>query len=703
MLEYKARITSHDNLKAELPGAIEDTITGSNELQELLRGRDGKNAGRYLGKATRIRTSLNDNYIPEEDDNFWRTATDGDYVYLVGDLSNRGGDKDTYYIVRERKSSTVWEVYNIKGRSPKVYLGSDYYLYVDGVKQRYIKGDPGDKGEEGHSPEIHVGEDDYLYVDGVKQRYIRGRQGEPGHSPKPKDVVGTSEFAEQLRVKIEGSEKIKTLETGVGDAKRNAYNSLRAAQETERRSGVLYEKTQKDIGSLTTGVTDLNKRSLTADQRDEVAYLTSALPQLTNSNNEKLQALDLQRYITLSRDGDNISAYLASDALTAVLKAGITNFGTPQEKENVAINHNGTGHFGNLYFQGNQIDFRTDQKTDPYLSVGATEANFIDNFLYSARVDNTPVSISSTTLPDRNKLPDSSAYTLQRVFSVTNEGTRITISIDSLKVETYKPHKAYIVLDGVVLDTWQGHISTGIARLPDGTVEANPTPVPYTARNLVYERTVAKGTHMVQIILETPNSSDKVTLSGVKVRQRYDTGLQQSLLTKSGLRLYGAPDRYLDVDYRKQYFNTAPGTALAWVTNPYTLRVKGGAKVDRLEVGKIEGAGAKLSPIVTPQLSWGGQSTIYPKYDDWVLTSDARAQYISFSGLTSEVGRSIYIQTRRKAYLYANNHSFYGLPGDANKGTAVDQWLANNTTYRFVRASSDSWFVTASSSPYPWT
>lgn len=701
MLEYKARITSLDNLKAELPGAIEDTITGSNELQELLRGKDGKDAGRYLGKATRIRTSLNDNYIPEEDSYFFHTADVGDYVYLTTAVDN--WRKDTYYIVRERKSSTVWEEYNIKGRSPEVYLGSDYYLYVDGVQQQYLKGDPGDKGADGHTPVLSLDRQYRLRADGelVSQYSLK---------PSAKEVVGTSEFAEQLRVKIEGSEKIKTLETGVNDTKKIAQNSHDLVIQFDNHYSQMMELQDEnlrildsDVTKANNSITDLGKRSLTSDQRDEVAYLTSSLPQLKNSNNEKLQALDLQRYITLSRDGDNISAYLASDALTAVLKAGITNFGTPQEKENVAINHNGTGHFGNLYFAGNQIDFRIDQKTEPYLSVGAEEADFIDNFLNSARVDNTPVSISSTTLPDRNKLPDSSAYTLARTLSVANEGTRLTISIDSLKVETYKPNKAYLVLDGVVLDTWQGSNSSKIVRHPDGTVEADITQTPYTASNLIYERTVAKGTHMVQIILETPNSSDKVTLSGFKVRQRYDTGLQQSLLTKSGLRLYGSPQRYLDVDYRKQYYNTAPGAAVGWITNDYTLRVKGGAKIDRLEVDKITGAGAKLSPIVTPQLSWGGQSTIYPKYDDWVLTSDARAQYISFSGLTAEIGRSIYVQTRRKAYLYANGHSFYGLPGDANKGTAVDQWLANNTTYRFVRASSDSWFVTASSSPYPWT
>lgn len=97
-----------------------------------------------------------------------------------------------------------------------------------------------------------------------------------------------------------------------------------------------------------------------------------------------------------------------------------------------------------------------------------------------------------------------------------------------------------------------------------------------------------------------------------------------------------------------------------------------------------------------------GQVTdsLYPLYGDWLLTSDAKEQYIYFSGLRAEIGRSIYIQTRKRAYLNTNGHSFFGLPGSS---TSVNQWLSNNTTYRFVRASSDSWCVTSSPSPYPWT
>ena len=136
---------------------------------------------------------------------------------------------------------------------------------------------------------------------------------------------------------------------------------------------------------------------------------------------------------------------------------------------------------------------------------------------------------------------------------------------------------------------------------------------------------------------------------------------------------------------------------------PLTLRSTHNAlkrQVDSLSarLAKLE-AETRITPITNTDLRQRG-STLYPQYGDWLLTSDASDQYISLSGLRAEIGRSIYIQTRKRAYLYANSHSFYGLPGSS---TSVSQWLANNTTYHFVRASDTSWLVTSSSSPYPWT
>lgn len=114
------------------------------KFREAVKGDKGDDAGRYLGRAKRIHPDFNGNYLSETDST-WKTANEGDYVYLVGDLSNRGGDKDTYYIVREHKDKTVWEVYNIKGSTPTLKLDKNFRLLADGVlvSDYSLKGDKG--------------------------------------------------------------------------------------------------------------------------------------------------------------------------------------------------------------------------------------------------------------------------------------------------------------------------------------------------------------------------------------------------------------------------------------------------------------------------------------------------------------------------------------------------------------------------------
>ena len=81
------------------------------------------------------------------------------------------------------------------------------------------------------------------------------------------------------------------------------------------------------------------------------------------------------------------------------------------------------------------------------------------------------------------------------------------------------------------------------------------------------------------------------TVKGLLIKRRYDTGAQQSALTKSGLRLFASPDRYFDVDYRKKY---APGGGQLLTPNPYLVRIKGGAKVDKLTADELDVPGVPL-------------------------------------------------------------------------------------------------------------
>lgn len=556
------------------------------------RGEDGKDAGRYLGRAKRIHPDLNGNYLLDKEDS-WRTAEEGDYVYLVGDAPNRGGDKETFYIVREHKGNTVWEVYDIKGRKVSIEWNGTS-LIVDDQPPVDLR------GEAGHTPKLHVGEDDYLYIDGVKQRYIRGRQGEPGHNPDPEDVLRARGFEEMLDTAV--WEEVKPV--------------------------------RDNLDTATTNIADLSKRSLTLQQKKDLSYLTGSIRALMSGGSgteQTLEGLALQRYIALSGDGKDVSAYLASDTLDAVLKAGVTGFGTANEREQVAINHNGTGHFGNLYFAGDHIDFRTSRDADPYLSIGAEDMVPIADFVRSARVDDTPISTSSVQLTTSSKV-------YQRSVDVADDGTRLTITIDELFADCYDLDYAVLTLDGSNLASWQGNtkIRDDGQMMTDGKTGFIRTP--YEAQNLSYERVVSKGRHVVR--LELIAKRGQVTFTRFKVKRRYDTGRQQSLLTRSGLRLFGSPDRYLDVDYTPTEKYKLFGQEYTR-PNPYIVRIKGGLQVDELDIPGVPLCGASFNEN-------GGQEKAFGKYVNQQGTNRAQAVYYDsgrFYRVYHSIGNKRYIPT----------------------------------------------------------
>ena len=408
------------------------------------------------------------------------------------------------------------------------------------------KGDQGDKGDDGHTPVINW-DGTKLIIDDKAPVDLRGQRGEPGHSTSPKEVLDNPHFSELLGTKV--TSEVTT-----------------------------------QVKPVNTKLTDLDKRSLTFDQKRDLGFLTYSLRSLRSGSNGNLEGLALQRYIALSGDGANVSAYIASKPMDTAFKAGITGFGTPNEREQVAICHNGTGHIGNLYFTGNQIDFRTRQDTDPYLSIGAEESTFIDGFVSQARLNDTPVIVSSVTLT-------TTAAGIERTISVDNDGTRLTIHIDKVFVAIFGVSKLRLTLDGETLAEWRG--SEEIHLIEGGNYTTSLTP--YEATNLTYERVVKAGSHTVRLSIINPTANYTATINGLRIKRRYDTGAQQSALTRSGLRLFGSPDRYFDVDYRQQvpaYFN---GMRLKYTTpNDYTVRIKGGAKIDKLTAEEVDVPGVPL-------------------------------------------------------------------------------------------------------------
>lgn len=404
---------------------------------------------------------------------------------------------------------------------------------------------------------LTVSKDGFWQIWSVKDsKYLTTQypsRGEAGHSPDPEEVLREPLFAELLT---------------------------------------------KQVQPLTTDITDLKKVALTPQQRTDLGYLTSALRlKMAGGEGDKktLEGLTLLKYIALSGDNKTVSAYLASDGMGAVLKAGITGFGTPQEREQVEITHQGTGHFGNLYFTGSQIDFRTSKDADPYLSMGAEENQFISEFLATARLDDTPVSVGTVTLSEQSKV-------YEQTVSADHDGTRLTVTIDELEVAVYETAKVRLLLDNDVLDTWMGITSfrEGGGGAFNGVPDFRTEHTPYKGSNLSYERVVKAGSHTLRLeIAGKMGSGDSgATVKGLRIKRRYDTGRQQSAFAKNGLRLFGSPERYFDVDYREKYSKVVRyyyGLPITeFVPNPYLVRIKGGLQVDELDMPGVPLCGASF-------------------------------------------------------------------------------------------------------------
>lgn len=427
----------------------------------------------------------------------------------------------------------------------------------------------------------------------------------------PEEILATSRFKELLGGEV--TSKIDPVAQELKTTKKKASEAYGRASKNTSGLANLNGK----INTANTSITSLKAVALTKKMKTDLADLTDSLKVLRDTDGS-FKEVALQRYIALSGNGKDISAYLASNALPAVLKAGITNFGTPQEREQVEITHQGTGHIGNLYFEGNQIDFRTGRDTDPYLSIGAEESQFIDNFIATARVDQQVVYVSAVTLT-------TSKTSYQDTATITNNGTRLTVTIDSIKIETYGSAKTRLTLDGEVLAEWRGkEYKNHGGSLTGGDIEI--TQEPYTASDLSYERVVKAGSHTLRLEIVQPTDGATATVKGLRVRRRYDTGAQQSALTKSGLRLFGSPDRYLDVDYRTQYYNPpSAGGYVGWISNDYLVRIKGGAKVDKLTADELDMPGVPLCGASFNEN--GGQEKAFGKYANKRGMSRALAEY----------------------------------------------------------------------------
>jgi len=265
----------------------------------------------------------------------------------------------------------------------------------------------------------------------------------------------------------------------------------------------------------------------------------------------------------------------------------------------------------------------------------------IADFVKSARVDDTPISTSSVQLTTSSKV-------YERTVDVVDDGTRLTITIDELLADCYDLDYAVLTLDGSNLASWQGNTKMRENGTSDGKIGFTRTP--YEAQNLAYERVVSKGRHTVR--LELIAKSGQVTFTGFKVKRRYDTGRQQSLLTRSGFRLFGSPDRYLDVDYTPTEKYKLFGQELTR-PNPYIVRIKGGAQIDELDIPGVPLCGATFDESGSSINSFGERA----KQQGGSVAQAYRAYDTDFYRVYHSIGHRRYIPVLQVYGLSNGNYT----------------------------------------------
>ena len=357
---------------------------------------------------------------------------------------------------------------------------------------------------------------------------------------------------------------------------------------------------QEDLTSLqeytSYNVNYLKACDLSVADRKKLADLSSSFNSLRTADQKTLQGLSLNNFIELSNSSGQVTAYVSGGgSKDAVLMAGITNYGTARQRDKVAIYPNGVGHFGNLYFGGDRIDFKERENDDPKLSILMKEAEFIEKLLRKSRYDDTVYPPKKTITLDTNQ------RRMDLSITVPSDDTRLDIAIGHILCEVYSEtdeshpsRELRVLLDQEILGRWKGSISYYITPNPFGggfthETSYNPTEV----NNLRYTRYVTSGTHTLSIVIYTAQNeadigNNQALIENVSMRGFYDAGIQQSVISKSGMRIFGDADRYIDVDYR--ILPRGGGV------NPYLLRVKGSARIDYLTLeNPLEAPGCVLA------------------------------------------------------------------------------------------------------------
>lgn len=266
---------------------------------------------------------------------------------------------------------------------------------------------------------------------------------------------------------------------------------------------------------------------------------------------------------------------------------------TDSGSENVAIRHDGTGHFGDIHFAGDRIDYIDQATGEAYLSVGNVVNESIQDVVRKNSVDRTVTLSSASGIREGN-------VSVAGRFTIENDNTRVFLQYDlAVGYDHDTPSER----------RYGGYAEMRIknASSPNADPWIITTPA-YSglARYGTFEKAMVNmraGEYVVEVRSIGPYTS--TGYRNFTVRQVYTSALKQSFITPRGIRFYGSPQKFVDFDYSA----TGPG-----------LTIGGGLSIDYIDTPGIPLAGATFD-------SGGGEVKALGRYKNKRDSSFASAYY----------------------------------------------------------------------------
>ena len=544
-----ARIDRKEELariNRQMPDRMKEKIKGDTELQELLKGRDGKDAGRNL---------LLNSGDPRFQDG--RCAV-YELAYPI--------DKEGVYFLSFDVAFDKNQLYTPYGYRMKVIFGYQTALETTGYIDYY------ESLHDGHSRlRLNVTKNS-TYQGGAKTIYIYPNEDYENPDTDPrcgkftiKNVMleyGTkptvwSPAPEDFLVQLD--EAKTTLTTDIGRARSKAKDAYSIAFSANK----VAKSVRKEINDLRPNVpTEFEKEWV------------GKMGQVLKPDSEESSGLTVDRSVFLRFSDGKPSALIGGQiGKGAVLMAGVQDYGTNNQSARTEIYQDGSAKFGDVNLSDKTITL-IPKKGLP-LRVTAEEGSFIENFLANSKDDRYIAYEKSFVVVGKGEVQTYS-------FDVANNDTKLTITIPKLTSEVYQINQSVILtLDGVTLGSWHGDtklIREDTSGIVGGGVHFRKENTPLVVENLQFERYLSSGSHTLSVSVTSTDTRDKATITKLTAHLYYDASQAETILTHKGFRAFGGQNRYFDIDWRwtyraKGYFTTS---------NPYIARVKGGMRVDSL-------------------------------------------------------------------------------------------------------------------------